>query len=137
MGLSGLRFFYRERLRHQAIEELFAGLGIAVAVALLFAVTVASQSITSSAEEVNRALIGPANLQLRSRGPEGLPEGMLGRVESSRGRAARRSASGTDRDDRAGSGASVAVNLAGTDVSLAVLDGLVHTLPIATLQREA
>lgn len=135
MSLSGLRFFYRERLRHQAIQELFAGLGIAVAVALVFAVTVASHSVTSSAEEVNRALIGPANLQLRSRGPEGLPEGMLSRVESLEGvqHAApllEQTATIVSR-----SGASVAVNLAGTEISLAVLDGLVHTLPIATLEK--
>jgi putative ABC transport system permease protein len=135
MSLAGLRFFYRERLRHQAIQELFAGLGIAVAVALVFAVTVASHSVTSSAEEVNRALIGPANLQLRSRGPEGLPEGMLSRVESLEGvqHAApllEQTATIVSR-----SGASVAVNLAGTEISLAVLDGLVHTLPIATLEK--
>jgi putative ABC transport system permease protein len=135
MSLSGLRFFYRERLRQQAIQELFAGLGIAVAVALLFAVTVASQSVTSSAEEVNRALVGPANLQLRARGPEGLPEGMLSRVESLQGvqHAApllEQTATIVSR-----SGASAAVNLAGTEISLAVLDGLVHTLPIATLEK--
>jgi putative ABC transport system permease protein len=135
MSLSGLRFFYRERLRQQAIQELFAGLGIAVAVALLFAVTVASQSVTSSAEEVNRALIGPANLQLRARGPEGLPEGMLGRVESLEGVQHAAPLLEQTATIVARSGASVAVNLAGTEISLAVLDGLVHTLPIATLER--
>ncbi|HEY4809686.1 MAG TPA: FtsX-like permease family protein [Solirubrobacteraceae bacterium] len=135
MSLSGLRFFYRERLRQQAIQELFAGLGIAVAVALLFAVTVASQSVTSSAEEVNRALIGPANLQLRARGPEGLPEGMLSRVESLQG--VRHAAPLLEQTATivSRSGASVAVNVAGTEISLAVLDGLVHTLPIATLEK--
>lgn len=135
MSLSGLRFFYRQRLRHQAIQELFAGLGIAVAVALVFAVTVASQSVTSSAEEVNRALIGPANLQLRARGPEGLAEGMLARVESLEG--VKHAAPLLEQTATivARSGASVAVNLAGTEISLAVLDGLVHTLPIATLEK--
>ena len=57
MSFSALRFFYRERLRQQAVEEVFAGLGIAVAVALVFAVTVASESISSSASEVNRAFV--------------------------------------------------------------------------------
>jgi putative ABC transport system permease protein len=135
MSLSGLRFFYRERLRQQAIQELFAGLGIAVAVALLFAVTVASQSVTSSAEEVNRALIGPANLQLRSRGPEGLPEDMLSRVESLKGVQHAAPLLEQTATIVAPSGASAAVNLAGTEISLAVLDGLVHTLPIATLEK--
>lgn len=135
MSFSALRFFYRERLRQQGIQELFAGLGIAVAVALLFAVTVASQSITSSAEEVNRALIGPADLQLRARGPEGLEEGMLGRVESLKGvlHAAPLLEEPATIDGQDGAG--VKVNLAGTEISLAVLDGLVHTLPIATLER--
>jgi putative ABC transport system permease protein len=136
MGLSGLLFFYRQRLSHQTVEELFAGLGIAVAVALLFAVTVASQSIASSAEEVNRALVGPATLQLRARGAEGLPEDMLGRVEALKGvqHAAPILEEGATIVTR--SGASVAVNLAGTDVSLAVLDGLVHSLPISTLSKQ-
>lgn len=134
MGISGLLFFYRDRLREQAVEELFAGFGIAVAVALLFAVTVASQSIGGSAEEVNRALIGPATLQLRSRGPEGLPESLLGRVEAIKGVEHTAPVLEESATILAGSGASVPVNLAGADVSLAALDGLVHTLPIATLQ---
>jgi putative ABC transport system permease protein len=135
MGLSGLLFFYRDRLRHQRAEELFAGVGIAVAVALLFAVTVASQSVGSSAEEVNRALVGPATLQLRARGPEGLAEGLLGRVEALRGVQHAAPVLEENATIVAVDGASVAVNLAGTDVSLAVLDGLVHTLPIATLSE--
>jgi len=136
MRLSGLLFFYRERLRQQGVEELFAGLGIAVAVSLLFAVIVASQSIASSAEEVNRALVGPATLQLRARGPEGLAEALLGRVEDLKG--VQHAAPLLEENSTivASSGARVSVNLAGTDVSLAVLDGLVHTLPIATLSKE-
>jgi putative ABC transport system permease protein len=135
MRPSGLFFFYRQRLRHQGIEELFAGLGIAIAVALLFAVTVASQSISSSAEEVNRALVGPATLQLRARGPEGLGEGMLARVESLQGVQHAAPLLEQTATIVSSSGASTAVNLAGTDISLAVLDGLVHTLPIATLEK--
>ncbi|HTZ86350.1 MAG TPA: FtsX-like permease family protein [Solirubrobacteraceae bacterium] len=135
MGFSALRFFYRERLRQQSVQELFAGLGIAVAVALLFAVTVASQSITSSADEVNRALIGPANLQLRARGAEGLDEGMLARVEALSG--VKRAAPLLEQTAAIAVAGhpSVTVNLAGAPISLAVLDGLVHTLPIATLEK--
>jgi len=135
MRLSGLLFFYRERLHQQAVEEMFAGLGIAVAVALLFAVTVASQSIAGSAEEVNRALVGPATFQLRARGPEGLAEALLGRVESLQGVQHAAPILEEDATIIARSGVSVPVNLAGTDVSLAVLDGLVHTLPISTLSK--
>jgi putative ABC transport system permease protein len=135
MGFSGLLFFYRERLRQQGIEELFAAFGIAIAVALLFAVTVASRSVGSSAREVNRALVGPATLQLRARGPEGLAESLLGRVESLDGVQHAAPLLEEDATIVAG-GATVPVNLAGTDVSLAVLDGLVHTLPISTLSHE-
>jgi putative ABC transport system permease protein len=134
MGISGLLFFYRERLRQQAVEELLAGFGIAVAVALLFAVTVASQSIASSAEEVNRALIGSATLQLRSRGPEGLPESLLGRVEALKGVKHAAPLLEESATILARSGASVPVNVAGADISVAALDGLIHTLPIATLE---
>ncbi|HEY4824426.1 MAG TPA: FtsX-like permease family protein [Solirubrobacteraceae bacterium] len=135
MSLSALRFFYRERLRQQAVQELFAGLGIAVAVALLFAVTVASQSVTSSAEQVNRALIGPADLQLRARGAEGLDESMLGRVEKLRGVKLAAPLLEQAATIKAQDGTSLTVNLAGAVVSLAVLDGLVHTLPVATLEK--
>jgi putative ABC transport system permease protein len=135
MRFSALLFFYRERLRQQSAEELFAGLGIAVAVALLFAVTVASHSVTGSAEEVNRALIGPANLQLRARGPEGIPEAMLARVEALSGVKHAAPLLEENATIIAPGGAATSVNLAGTDVSLAVLDGLVHTLPIATLSN--
>jgi putative ABC transport system permease protein len=135
MRFSGLLFFYRERLRQQAVEEVFAGLGIAVAVALLFAVTVASQSVASSAEGVNRALVGSATLQLRARGPEGLAEALLGRVEDLKGVQHAAPLLEENATIVARSGASVPVNLAGTDVSLVVLDGLVHTLPIATLEN--
>ena len=135
MSFSALRFFYRERLRQQAVQELFAGLGIAVAVALLFAVTVASQSVTSSAEEVNRALIGPADLQLRARGSEGVDEGLLGRVEKLKGVKHAAPLLEQIATIKAQNGSSVTVNLAGAVVSLAVLDGLVHTLPIATLEK--
>jgi putative ABC transport system permease protein len=135
MRLAGLLFFYRQRLREQAVPELFAGLGIAVAVALLFAVTVASHSVTSSAGEVNRALVGAASLQLRARGPEGLDERLLSRVESLGG--VRRAAPLLEETATIamGNGTNVSVNLAGTDISLAVLDGLVHTLPVATLSK--
>jgi putative ABC transport system permease protein len=135
MRLSGLVFFYRRRLREQAVPELFAGLGIAVAVALLFAVTVASQSVKSSAEEVNRALVGSANLQLRARGPEGMNEHMLDRVEALRG--VRHAAPLLEQAASivADNGSSVSVNLAGADVSLTVLDGLVHSLPLSTLSN--
>jgi putative ABC transport system permease protein len=134
MSFPALRFFYRERLRQQAAEEIFGGLGIAVAVALVFAVTVASESVSSSASEVNRALVGRATLQLRSRGPEGFDESVLGRVENLS--AVQQAAPLLEEPASivTASGRHVAVNLAGTDISLGVIDGLVRTLPVAALE---
>ena len=68
MKPTTLVYLYRRRLRAHLAQELLAGLGVAIAVALLFAVTVADGSIASSATEVVHAVIGPANLQLRARG---------------------------------------------------------------------
>ncbi len=128
-----LVYLYRSRLRVHAVQELLAGLGVAIAVALVFATTVADGSIAGSAGEVVHAVIGPANLQLRARGADGFDERcsracerlpgvkqaapLLEQTATIVGRTARR----------------VTVDLAGTDMSLAVLDGLAHTLPIATL----
>ena len=64
-----------------AAQECFAAIGIAVAVALVFATIVAESSIAGSSAEVVRAVTGPATLQLRARGGQGFEEAMLGRVE--------------------------------------------------------
>ena len=71
MGGRMLVYFYRRRLRLHAVQELLAGVGVAVAVALVFAVLIANRSIGSSAGEVVHALIGPASLQLRARDADG------------------------------------------------------------------
>jgi putative ABC transport system permease protein len=128
-----LFYIYRRRLRVHAAQEVLAGLGVAIAVALVFAVTVANRSITGSAAQVIHTVLGPANLQLRSRSAEGFDEHLLVRVESLPG--VRQAAPILEQpatvigphDRRA------TVTLVGTDISLAVLDGLAHTLPISTL----
>jgi len=128
-----LVYLYRRRLRAHLAQELLAGLGVAIAVALLFAVIVADASIASSATEVVHAVIGPANLQLRARGSGGFDEGVLARVEALPGvkQAApllEQSASVVGPDGRR-----AAVQIAGAELSLALLDGLAHTIPLSTL----
>jgi putative ABC transport system permease protein len=128
-----LLYFYRRRLRVHAVQELLAGIGIAIAVALVFAALVAQGSIAGSAREVVHAVVGPARLQLRARGGAGFDERVLERVEHLPGvkQAApflEQTASIVGPDGRRST-----VDVAGTDVSLAVLDGLAHTLPIAAL----
>jgi putative ABC transport system permease protein len=128
-----LRYTYRRRLRVQAVQELFAGVGITVAVALVFAVTVANRSIAGSATRVVHTVIGPATLQLQSRSSNGFSERLFSSVERLPG--VKRAAPLLEQPAtiRGPDGRHIAVILAGTDISLAVLDGLAHTLPISTL----
>lgn len=130
-----LLYLYRRRLRVHAVQELLAALGVAVAVALVFATIVAAGSIAGSAGEVLRTVAGPATLQLNARGGEGLGEGLLERVERLPG--VRQAAPLLQQTATIVSpgGRSVTVDLAGADTSLVVLDGLAHTLPTATLTR--
>jgi putative ABC transport system permease protein len=130
LGPAALLYFYRRRLRIHAAQELLAGIGVAVAVALVFAVTVANSSITSSAKEVVHAVVGPADLQLHARGPDGFDENLLTQVEHLPGvkRAApllEQVATVVGPHDRRAT-----VNVAGTSVGLAFLDGLAETLPL-------
>jgi putative ABC transport system permease protein len=139
MRPDALLSFYRRRLRVHAVQELLAGLGVAIAVALVLATTIASHSIAGSAGEVVHAVIGPASLQIRARGSDGFDERLLKRVERLPGveqAAPLLEATATIRSAPGASGAgakSVKVDLAGADTSLVVLDGLAHRLPIATL----
>jgi putative ABC transport system permease protein len=133
MRPSALLYLYRRRLRVHAVQELLAGLGVAVAVALVFATLVAAGSVAGSAEEVVHAVIGPASLQLRARGAGGFSERMLARVERLRG--VKQAAPLLEQTATvvAPNGRTLTVDLAGADTSLVVLDGLAHTLPTATL----
>jgi putative ABC transport system permease protein len=128
-----LVYLYRTRLRVHIAQEALAGLGVAVAVALVFAATVANDSIAGSASEVVHAVIGPATLQLRARGSDGFDERLLARVERLPGvkqaaplleQTATVQTQGRQR---------VTIDVAGADISLVTLDGLAHTLPIAAI----
>ena len=155
MRPRALVYFYRRRLRVHAVQELLAGTGVAVSVALVFATIVASASIAGSASEVVHTVIGPAQLQLLARGPGGMPESLLSRVQRipSVAQAAPlleqtatvlspAGTKGSSEDSPPGSAGlagsstgarTVTVDLAGADTSLVVLDGLAHTLPTKTL----
>jgi putative ABC transport system permease protein len=127
-----LLYIYRTRLRIHAAQELLAGLGVAIAVALVVAATVANNSIAGSATQVVHAVIGSASLQLQARGSQGLDEHLLARVESLpevRQAGLLLEETATIHGPR---GRVATVDLAGTDISLLTLDGLAHTLPIST-----
>ncbi len=78
-------------------------------------------------------MIGPANLQLRARSPEGFSEAMLAKVEALPG--VRRAAPLLERDVQiiGRDGRSASIYLAGTDASLGVLNGFGRTLPLKAL----
>jgi putative ABC transport system permease protein len=133
MSTGALFYFYSRRLRVQGAPEVFAGLGVSVAVALVFAVTVANGSIASSAKNVVRAVIGPANLQLHARGPDGFNEHLLARVEALPGVEHAAPLLEQTATVVGPSGRRATVDLAGTDTSLALLDGLAETLPLGAL----
>ena len=128
-----LVYMYRRRLRAHAAQELLAGVGVAIAVALLFAALVAQGSIAGSSRAVIRAVVGPASLQLRARGGDGFSEALLTRVEELKG--VKQAAPLLEQSATviASNGRQVRIQLAGTDAALATLDGLARTLPLDAL----
>ncbi len=128
-----LLYLYRNRLRVHLIAELLAGLGVAIAVALVFATLVASGSIAGSASEVVHAAIGPANLQLRARDADGFDERLLKRVEHLAGVQQAAPLLEQTATILAPNARRLTVDVTGTDISLAILNGLAHTLPISAL----
>lgn len=84
MSLSGVLYLFRARLRARVllVQEGFALFGIAIGVALLFASHVASTSLSGSVAQLDRQVVGGAQFQLDSRGPDGFDERLLGRVRA-------------------------------------------------------
>jgi putative ABC transport system permease protein len=71
---SMLLRFYGWRLRRYRAQELLAGGGIAVGVALVFGVLVANTSLVGSATQLVHGLAGSARLQLAARSSAGFDE---------------------------------------------------------------
>ena len=133
MRAGALVYLYRRRLRVHVVQEVLAGLGVAIGVALAFATIVAASSIAGSAEEVVHAVTGPASLQLRARTSAGFDEGLLREAQRLPGVKQAAPLLEQTATITAPSGRHVTVDLAGADTSLVVLDGLAHTLPTSTL----
>ena len=83
MRLSSILRLYRARLRARVVlvQELFAILGIAVGVALLFASQVASTSLNGSVAQLTGGIVGQSRLQLVARDPAGFDARLLQRVQ--------------------------------------------------------
>jgi putative ABC transport system permease protein len=83
MRLSNIAHLYLVRLKARVVlvQELFAVLGIAVGVALLFASQVASTSLNGSVAQLANGIVGQYTYQLKARSPQGFSEALLGEVQ--------------------------------------------------------
>jgi putative ABC transport system permease protein len=82
MRLSSIFRLYRVRLRARLVQELFAVLGIAVGVALLFASQVANTSLNGSVQQLTNGIVGNMRFQLASRDSYGFDARLLTQVQS-------------------------------------------------------
>ncbi|MGN6189983.1 MAG: ABC transporter permease, partial [Conexibacter sp.] len=82
MRLGALLYLYGRRVRTHPIQELLAGMGIAIGVALVLAVVVANESFGGSVSQLMRGLGGDAKLQLVARDPHGLDGRLAGAVRA-------------------------------------------------------
>jgi putative ABC transport system permease protein len=120
--LANVLHLYRVRVRARLVQEVFAVIGIAAGVALLFASQVASQSLSSSVAGLSHGITGRASLQLLARDPHGMSEILLRRVRAIEG--VRAAAPLLEASARAsGPRASQSVELVGADASLKELRG--------------
>lgn len=79
--LRNVLLLYRIRLRSRIAQELFAAVGIAIGVALLFSSQIASNSLQDTVPEHIGGIIGKMRLQLAARSPQGFDQRLLGVVE--------------------------------------------------------
>jgi putative ABC transport system permease protein len=122
MRLGNVLHLYRIRVRARLVQEVFAVVGIAAGVALLFASQVASESLSSSVSQLAHGITGRATLQLLARDPHGMPQSMLRQVRSIPG--VRVAAPLLEASAQAsGPGGARSVELVGADASLRALGG--------------
>lgn len=78
--VSTLLHLYFQRLRLHTVQELLAGSGIAVGVALVLGVLLANTSLLGSTEQTVHGVIGSARLELAARSANGFDERIAERV---------------------------------------------------------
>lgn len=82
MRLANVLFLYARRLRRQPVQELLAVVGVAVGVALVYAVQVANTSVHGSVSRLDAALAGPSSVEVAARGPSGIDARLAGRIRA-------------------------------------------------------
>lgn len=122
MSIANVLHLYRVRLRARALQELFAVIGIAAGVGLLFASQIASSSLSSSVGQLNSGIVGAATLQLTARDARGFDQALVGKVRHLPGVKVAAPMLEVSAD-ASGSKGSQSVELAGVDSSLAQLGG--------------
>ena len=90
LSIFGLRpsmlfHLYGRRLRFHTVQELLAGCGIAVGVALILGVMLANASLLGSTERTISGVIGLATLELTARSNRGFSADVAERVGHLRG----------------------------------------------------
>src|ERR1700722_10951014 len=80
MRMSSILRLYRVRLRARLTQELFAVLGIAIGVSLLFASQVANTSLDGSVQRLTTGIVGNMRFELASRDDHGFSEELAGEV---------------------------------------------------------
>jgi putative ABC transport system permease protein len=78
--LKVLAELYIYRVRGHPLQELMAGLGLAVGVALVFGVLLANASVTGSSAQLMHQIVGSARLVLQGRSSEGFDQGIVDSV---------------------------------------------------------
>src|SRR5579875_384978 len=71
---------YWKRVRTQLVQEALAALGIAVGVALIFAVPIANTSVPASVRSLYHELAGKASLEVAARSPEGFSQSLVSKA---------------------------------------------------------
>jgi putative ABC transport system permease protein len=122
MRLSSAVRLYRVRLRARVAQELFAVLGIAIGVSLLFASQVANTSLNSSVRQLTSGIVGQMRFQIAARDSHGFDERLL--AEAARLPGVRGVAPVLEQNANVvGPAGAQSVDLVGTDPRLAHLGG--------------
>ena len=79
---SSIARLYRIRLRARFVQELFAVLGIAIGLALLFSSQVSNTSLSGSVQELTNGIVGQMRFQLSARDSQGLPAALMQQVRA-------------------------------------------------------
>lgn len=80
LSLRALVFLYGWRVKAHPLQEALAGAGIAVGVALLFAVQISNSSLTGSVKQLVGSIAGDAQFELAARDDQGFDARLLSAV---------------------------------------------------------